>query len=108
MRNTGCEVAGGLRPEIRRDLAEASTWYEQQRSGLGSEFVTAVLEVFESLTDNPHLNARRSRRRHVRWRLPQRFPYRVVYEVRQPEQLVLVVAVLHSARHDRHWQRRLD
>lgn len=39
---------------------------------------------------------------------PQRFPYRVIYQVCEQEQLVLVVAVLHSARHDRHWQRRLD
>jgi toxin ParE1/3/4 len=91
-----------LRPEIRRDLAEAAEWYERQRDG----FVAAVLEVFKSLVENPHLNARRSRRQQVRWRLPQRFPYRIVYEVRESEQLV--VAVLHSARHDRHWRERLD
>jgi mRNA-degrading endonuclease RelE of RelBE toxin-antitoxin system len=45
--------------------------------------------------------------RHVRWRLAKPFPYRVVYEVRESEQLVKVAAVLHSARHDRHWRRRL-
>lgn len=74
-----------LRPEIRRDLVEASRWYDQQRSGLGSGFVAAVLEVLESLAENPHLNARRSRRREVCWRLARRFPSRVVYEVREQE-----------------------
>jgi toxin ParE1/3/4 len=97
-----------LRSEIRRDLAEAAAWYDGQSTGLGREFVAAVLEVFKSLAENPYLNARRSRRRQVRWRLPQRFPYRVIYEVREAEQLILVVAVLHSARHDRHWRQRLD
>jgi plasmid stabilization system protein ParE len=75
---------------------------------LGRELVAEILKVFESLSENPYLNARRSRDREVRWRMPKRFPYRVVYEIREDEHVVLVVAVLHSARHDRHWRRRLD
>jgi len=39
--------------------------------------------------------------------LPDRFPYRVIYEVAEPEQTVIVAAVLHAARHDREWQRRI-
>ena len=32
-----------LREEAELDLAEAATWYESQRSGLGNEFLDSVL-----------------------------------------------------------------
>ena len=59
------------------------------------------------LRKNPFANSRRHPKRDIRWRYPERFPYRVVYEVREREQAVTVVAVLHAARHDRHWRARL-
>jgi hypothetical protein len=34
-----------LRPEAEQDLAESATWYEQQRTGLGQEFLDASLET---------------------------------------------------------------
>ncbi|HET6409927.1 MAG TPA: type II toxin-antitoxin system RelE/ParE family toxin [Chthoniobacteraceae bacterium] len=97
-----------FRPEIRNDIGEAYRWYEDQGTGLGREFVAEAIAVFESLAANPNLNSRRSRALNVRWRISRRFPYRVVYQVRESESLVLVIAVLHAARHDRHWQRRVE
>ena len=87
---------------------DASRWYDAQQAGLGRDFTEAAVEVLKSLAENPYLNARRDRRRQVRWRLLKPFPYRVVYEVCESDQLVKVAAILHSARHDRHWRRRLD
>jgi toxin ParE1/3/4 len=52
------------------------------------------------------LNSRRHPRKNIRWRYPERFPYRVIYEVIEADQMVIVAAVLHAARHDRHWQQR--
>jgi hypothetical protein len=31
----------------------------------------------------------------------------VIYEVNEPEQIVKVAAVLHAARHERHWKKRV-
>jgi plasmid stabilization system protein ParE len=39
--------------------------------------------------------------------LPYHFPYRVIYEVDEAGQTVIVAAVLHAARHDQHWQSRV-
>jgi toxin ParE1/3/4 len=96
-----------VRPEAQGDITEAAQWYENHQAGLGGEFREAVIEVLEALAENPLLNCRKHPRRRIRWRYPHRFPYRVIYEVFEVEKLVVVAAVLHAARHDRHWRKRL-
>jgi toxin ParE1/3/4 len=96
-----------IRPEVEQDVTEAAAWYDAQQAGLGEEFREEVIQVFDTLAVNPLLYSRRHPRKDIRWRYPDRFPYRVVYEVREAEQVVVVAAVLHAARHDRHWQRRV-
>ncbi len=96
-----------VRPEAGDDVTEAAAWYNGQRAGLGDEFTEEVLAVFDALEVNPLLNCRRHPRKNIRWRYPDRFPYRVIYEVMEDEKLVVIAAVLHAARHDRHWQRRV-
>ena len=66
-----------------------------------------MIQVFDALAENPLLNCRQHPRKNIRWRYPKRFPYRVVYEVIEPENLVVVAAVLHAARDDRHWKQRV-
>ena len=96
-----------FRPEVEEDVAEAAAWYEERQPGLGAAFVEELILVWDSLAENPFANSRRHPKRDIRWRYPERFPYRVVYEVCEREQAVTVVAVLHAARHDRHWRARL-
>lgn len=96
-----------FRPEVETDVTRAAKWYDSQQSGLGTEFREEVIQMFDELAENPLLQCRRHPRKNVRWRYPNRFPYRVVYEVIEAQQTVVVAAVLHAARHDRHWQRRV-
>jgi toxin ParE1/3/4 len=96
-----------FRPEVETDVAEAAYWYESRQPGLGAAFVDEVICVWQELTTNPLLGSRRQGVKNIRWRYPERFPYRVIYEVREDERLVIVAAVLHAARHDRRWQERL-
>lgn len=77
-----------------------------RQPGLGLRFVEAVFEVCDSLADNPCLNARRHPTKDIRWRYPARFPYRIIYEIEEARHEVVVLAVLHAARHERHWQTR--
>ena len=94
-------------PAVEQDVAEAADWYENRQPGLGTEFIEEIIRVWDALADNPLLNCRRHPTKNIRWRYPERFPYRVIYEVNESEQIVKVSAVLHAARHDRHWQKRV-
>jgi hypothetical protein len=43
-----------LRPEAEQDLAESAAWYEQQRTGLGQEFLDEALTTFSAIADIPN------------------------------------------------------
>ncbi|HEV2437923.1 MAG TPA: type II toxin-antitoxin system RelE/ParE family toxin [Verrucomicrobiae bacterium] len=64
-------------------------------------------KVFDALAANPLLHSRRHPNKYIRWRYPDRFPYRVIYEVIEAEKIVVIAAVLHATRHNRHWQKRV-
>jgi len=67
-----------FRPEVEQDMAEAAAWYEARQEGLGSEFAKEVIQVWRALGENPLLNRRRHPTKNVRWRYPERFPYRII------------------------------
>jgi toxin ParE1/3/4 len=94
-------------PETERDVAEAADWYETRQSGLGIQFIEEIVWTWDALAENPLLNCRRHPTRNIRWRYPARFPYRIIYEVDEVNRIVKVAAVIHAARHDQHWQKRL-
>lgn len=94
-------------PSVEQDVAEAADWYESRQPGLGARFVEEIIRVWDALAENPLLNCRRHPVKNIRWRYPERFPYRVIYEVNEAAQTVKVAAVLHAARHDRHRQKRV-
>ena len=93
-----------VRPLAVEDIADAATWYEDQRPGLGDELVDEVINAIRRAQESPTrfriVRASDSMRR----ALTERFPYRVFFSV--AAETLHVHAVLHSARHDRHWQRR--
>ncbi len=93
-----------FRPEIENDIVEASNWYESKQLNLGREFLKEISVVWDSLQINPLLNSRKHPIKNMRWRYPERFPYRIIYEVDEVKNTVLVIAVLHAARHDRIWK----
>lgn len=94
------------RPQAEGDITEAADWYDNQSAGLGDEFIDEILAVFGELELNPLLHCRRHPTKNIRWRYPERFPYRVIYEVLEEQRLVIVAAVIHAARHDRIWRNR--
>ncbi len=92
-----------LSPEIEADIAEAYSWYEARRAGLGEEFLGCVDACIESVRRTPQLHAIV----HEKYRraLVRRFPYAIFYE--HTEAAITVYAVLHAARDPDKWRRHL-
>ena len=79
------------------ELTEAVRWYEGQRIGLGSEFFDAVTYAIELIRIRPEVGVAAGRTRS--WLLT-RFPYRLVYRVREED--IYIVAIAHTSR--RRWR----
>jgi plasmid stabilization system protein ParE len=92
-----------IEPEAEDDVRHAYDWYELQRPGLGDDFALCVEAALSAIAQRPrafpkvHKNARRV--------LIHRFPYLVVFV--EQKDVIIVVAVVHGARHPKTWKRRI-
>ena len=91
-----------LRRVAQREVDAAADWYDQQRIGLGSEFIEEVNRVFEQIRNSPERYP--LAHEDLREGPIHRFPYVVYYWV-EPGQVV-VVAVVHTSRDPAIWQGR--
>jgi len=83
-----------VKAEAIKDMAEAYTWYESKRPGLGSEFLDEVDKYFEMITQNPkHYQSFRN----LKVAIMNRFPYKIVYDIER-EEMIVVYAVYHDKR----------
>ncbi len=98
-------LALDILPDAVTDIAAAARWYEDQRERLGTEFALEVSRTIDALAERALLFRVRYRRKNVRWAFPRRFPYRICYYVEA--HAVHVFAVVHAARQEREWKRRL-
>lgn len=84
------------------DVEAAFEWYENERPGLGLEFLDELRAAYSRIADGPlkyqHL------RSGVRRALLKRFPYAVYFAIEGD--IAVVVAVLHASRDPAEWQRR--
>jgi toxin ParE1/3/4 len=94
-----------VRAEAELDITTAALWYEEREAGLGLEILHEVRAAIHRAVENPLLYLQLRRRPEVRRVLTRRFPYRVFFIVK--EDAIIVFAVLHAARQDRRWRRRL-
>ena len=92
-----------LRPEAVQDLAESARWYEEQRPGLGQEFLDQALATFAAIAERPLASS--TVYGSLRRALLHRFPFGVFYFVDSDG--AVVVGVLHGSRHPRRWKSRL-
>jgi toxin ParE1/3/4 len=96
-----------FRPEVEQDVSEAAAWYESREPGLGRRFTSEIIDVWDSLPENPYQNSRRHTSKNIRWRYPEHFPYRVIYEILENDREVIILAVVHAARDEMYWSRRI-
>jgi plasmid stabilization system protein ParE len=92
-----------IRPEAEADLADAYTWYDRQRKGLGIDLIREVerkLDDLQSLPESFPIVYR-----DVRRALTKRFPYGIYFVV--DDTRIVVIAIFHAKRNPKTWQRRI-
>ena len=85
-------------------MDESFAYYESKRLGLGKDFIDEVYNAVKRIADNPMAWAELSKR--TRRCLVSRFPFGIIYQIRDHEILVLAVAHLH--RKPGYWTRDSD
>ncbi|MGB7069101.1 MAG: type II toxin-antitoxin system RelE/ParE family toxin [Pyrinomonadaceae bacterium] len=90
-------------PEARIEFIEAISFYEESREGLGLRLSREVYATIKRITLGPNAWPRISE--NTRRCFTSRFPYGVVYEVREDD--ILVIAIAHSSREPFYWKDRL-
>lgn len=91
-----------IEPEAEADLTAVFAWYEDQRPGLGQEFLLGVEAAFAAMRRRPASFP--AVRDEIRRAIVRRFPYGVFFLV--DDRAVHVLAVLHAKRDPREWKRR--
>lgn len=84
------------------ELDEAIEYYNNDRPGLGDEFLVEVLGALERIAEHPsawHAYSKRTRRCQTR-----RFPYGIIYRHIGDE--ILVIAIAHLHRKPGYWRDR--
>jgi len=88
----------------RLELDEAVEYYNNESAGLGDQFLAEVLRAIDRIGEFPeawHRLSQRTRRCRTR-----RFPYGIVYQIRDSE--ILVIAVANLRRRPEYWKDRLN
>jgi len=91
-----------FRPHAFADVAEAFSWYEGQRAGLGPEFEADLEHAVDLLTRTAAAGP--MVHRGVRRVLLRRFPFALYYELAAEK--VKIRGVIHTKRHPSTWKRR--
>ena len=85
------------------ELDDGIVYYEKQVSGLGAEFLDQILHTFKRVKLNPQAWASFSKR--TRRCLVHRFPYGIIYQIREHE--ILIIAIAHLHRKPEYWKGRI-
>src|SRR5690606_6516434 len=96
--------------EARAEAVGAAADYEALCHGLGAEFTTMTKEAFRQIKLTPRrfakLESTRLSGEIRRYLLTPRFPFVIIYEVR--DEVIEVLAVAHGSRMPDYWTSRRD
>jgi plasmid stabilization system protein ParE len=85
------------------DIEAAFEWYESEQTGLGLEFLDELRAAYTRILDGPFKY--QELRSGIRRAVIRRFPYGIYFSV--DENLIVVIAVLDTARDPAEWQYRI-
>lgn len=89
-------------PEAEFELTQAAEYYQKRAKNLGAEFLEDVFNTILRIIEFPNAFPKLSTK--TRRCLVNRFPFAIIYQIRQSE--ILIVAITHLSRKPGHWKGR--
>jgi hypothetical protein len=89
-----------------REFAEAIEYYEMEMPGLGDIFLREIEKSLDRITLYP--NSYTPLGQNTRRCLVSRFPYGIIYQFREREKLILILAISNLHRKPDYWKNRLN
>ncbi|HMT73146.1 MAG TPA: type II toxin-antitoxin system RelE/ParE family toxin [Chitinophagaceae bacterium] len=83
-----------IKPRALEMIQQGFDWYEEQKPGLGDEFLQELESFFSRIKSNPQYFGKI--RKNFRQAALKRFPYVIVFETFKTE--IVVFAVFHTSR----------
>ncbi len=91
-------------PNAKAEFDNSIDYYENRKSGLGREFADEIYEAIGRILQFPKAHSPLSS--NSRRCLVSRFPYGLIYQIRDSD--ILIVAVMHLNREPKYWQGRIS
>ena len=85
-----------LSPLALKELEDSSDWYEERAFGLGELFITFIYKAFTAIATAPE--AYPEKKNNYREFTLVKFPYVVIYEFDNEEDIVYILHVFHTSR----------
>lgn len=92
-----------IHSEAKAELDGAIAYYEEQKKGLGLDFLSEVERTVSKIQQNPNLGTPYKVAGLCRY-VMQRFPFLIFY--REFEEMIWIVAIAHSKRRPDYWKQR--
>jgi len=92
-------------PDVTIDITESFTWYNDQKSDLGYDFLKELESFYTKIEINPEQYTKIDKEIGFRACLLKRFPFKIIYK--EYPDYVFVTAVAHTSRMPDFWKHRL-
>ena len=80
--------------KAKEDIREIVLWYNSQKVGLESDFLSSLEVAIKRINVNPYTY--QIYFRHIRAIILRRFPYRIIYKIN--DEIIIVIGVFHTSR----------
>lgn len=91
-----------LKEEALEELSEAYQFYEDEKKGLGEDFLDAINKMLIRIKETPHQYPLSYKNKHRA--VLSRYPFMIIFEIE--EEVITVYAVFHTSRDPKRWRKR--
>ncbi len=90
--------------DAKKDISQASDWYEEQKTRLGRKFMISLDNCFATILKNPLAFATYYGK--IKKAKIEHFPYSIFYYTNEQNKII-VFAIVHNSRHENVWKKRI-